>query len=77
LKNIDRYLNHPPREPEYRQHRRHNDFVANIGCSAQVVSQRLQQQWQAEASDVQLPLAMTDELVKQKYTQDSWNKQRY
>jgi lipoate-protein ligase A len=76
LENIDRYLNHPPREPEYRQHRRHIDFVANIGCSAEVASQRLQQQWQAEASDAQLPLAMTDELVKQKYTQDSWNRQR-
>jgi len=76
LQDIDRYLNHPPREPEYRRHRNHHDFVANIGCSAEVASQRLQQQWQAEAGEVELPLAMTDELVMQKYTQDSWNKQR-
>ncbi len=76
LQNIDRYLNHPPREPEYRQHRHHHDFVANIGCSAEVASQRLKLQWQAEAGDVELPLAMADELVINKYTQDSWNKQR-
>ena len=76
LQNMERYLNHPPREPEYRQHRRHHDFVANIGCSAAVASRRLQQQWQAEAGDIELPLALTDELVKQKYTQDSWNRQR-
>ena len=76
LQNIDRYLNHPPREPEYRQHRRHPDFVANIGCSAAVATQRLKDQWQAEVDDVDLPLELTDELVQQKYTQDSWNKQR-
>lgn len=76
LQNIDRYLNHPPREPEYRKHRRHHEFVANLGCAADVVSQRLQQQWQAVAADIELPMAMTDDLVKQKYTQDSWNKQR-
>lgn len=76
LLNIERYLNHPPREPDYRQQRPHRAFVANIGCSAEVVSKRLQQQWLAEASDAQLPLALTDELVQQKYTQDNWNKQR-
>ncbi len=76
LQNMDRFLNHPPREPEYRQHRQHHDFVANIGCAAEVASQLLQQQWRAEAGNVELPLEMTDELVKQKYTQDSWNKQR-
>lgn len=76
LKYIDRYLNHPPREPEYRQHRPHHDFVANIGCSAEVASRLLQQQWQAVEGDVELPLAMAEELVKEKYTQDSWNKQR-
>ena len=76
LQNIDRYLNHPPREPEYRQHRPHHDFVANIGCSAEVASQLLQKQWQAETSEIELPLAVTDELVKQKYIQDSWSKQR-
>lgn len=76
LQNIDRYLNHPPREPEYRQHRRHHDFVANIGCSAAVATQQLKHQWQAVVGDVDLPLELTDELVKQKYTQDSWNKQR-
>ena len=76
LENIDRYLNYPPREPDYRRHRPHHDFVANIGCSAEVASQLLQQQWQAKEADIELPLAMTHELVQQKYTQDSWNKQR-
>ncbi len=76
LQNIERYLNHPPREPDYRQHRKHHDFVANIGCAAEEATQLLQRQWQAIVGNVELPLAMTDELVKQKYTQDSWNKQR-
>ena len=76
LTKIDRYLNHPPREPEYRQHRQHHEFVANIGCSAADASKRLQKQWSAIKSDVPLPLELTDELVQQKYLQDSWNKQR-
>jgi len=76
LQKIDRYLNHPPREPEYRQHRRHHEFVANLGCSEVEATTRLEEQWEAIAGEVILPLAMTDELVQQKYTQDSWNKQR-
>jgi lipoate-protein ligase A len=76
LQKIDRYLNHPPREPEYRQHRRHHEFVDNLGCSEMDATARLKEQWQATAREVTLPLAMTEELVQQKYTQDSWNKQR-
>lgn len=81
LQKIERYLNHPPREPEYRQHRRHHEFVANMGCSATEATARLKAQWQATEGEaslplVTLPLAMTDELVQQKYMQDSWNKQR-
>ncbi len=76
LQKIDRYLNHPPREPDYRQHRRHHEFVANLGCTEADATARLKAQWQATASEVSLPLAMADELVQQKYMQDSWNKQR-
>jgi lipoate---protein ligase len=28
---LDRYLKHPPREPDYRAGRRHSDFVMNVG----------------------------------------------
>jgi len=31
LELIDRILKHPSREPEYRGHRRHRDFIANFG----------------------------------------------
>ncbi len=76
LQKIDRYLNHPPREPEYRQNRRHHEFVANLGCSEAEATARLKKQWHATKEEIVLPLATASELVEQKYTQDSWNKQR-
>lgn len=36
---IARYLRHPPREPEYRQHRTHADFVTSIVNEGYAVSQ--------------------------------------
>lgn len=30
LELLDRYLRHPPREPEYRRHRSHREFVRNV-----------------------------------------------
>ena len=76
LQKIDRYLNHPPREPDYRKQRKHTEFVANLGCTPEDAARRLKEQWRAEKGSERLPLAMTEELVQQKYLQDSWNKQR-
>ncbi len=76
LSKIDRYLNHPPREPEYRKHRRHHEFVANLGCTACDATRNLKRQWQAASSAVALPLESAGELAEQKYLQDNWNRQR-
>lgn len=73
---IDRYLQHPPREPDYRKHRPHRDFVCNFGSSLEDVEKELIDQWQARAEDVELPLQLAERLVREKYSQCSWNEQR-
>jgi lipoate---protein ligase len=76
LQLIDRYLRYPPREPEYRKHRPHHEFVCNLNCSTHSVEQRLAAQWQAKPEHVALPMELVDQLVREKYSQSSWNEQR-
>ena len=73
---IARYLKHPPREPGYREHRPHHEFVCNLGSSLETVEQLLANQWGAASQNVELPLALADQLVLEKYSQSSWNQQR-
>jgi lipoate---protein ligase len=73
---IDRLLKHPPREPEYRRHRRHSEFVANLELDAKSVTESLKRQWNANEPVTDLPLTIAEQLVQHKYSQDSWNRDR-
>lgn len=82
LELIDRYLNHPPREPAYRQRRPHHEFVCNLGSSYGVVEQLLANHWRATSTNLglstnkELPKEQAEQLVIEKYSQSSWNQQR-
>jgi lipoate---protein ligase len=66
---VERYLRMPSRAPEYRQNRRHADFLLNLGVSAEVVKKSLRVAWQA-SEDVAPPSAeRISKLVREKYSE--------
>ena len=73
---IDQFLLHPPREPEYRQRRKHTEFVANLGLPVELVIANLAKAWNATPSDPTLPHERIQRLVDQRYQNRSWNFER-
>lgn len=77
LEMVDRFLLHPPREPEYRHKRRHTDFVANLHLSSESVMDPLIESWQANrAACPPLPMDRIKQLVTERYGNQAWNHQR-
>ena len=76
LEMVDRFLLHPPREPEYRQKRRHGDFIANLQLPMDKLIDSLRRSWQAELTSPSLPQARVEQLVNERYANEAWNQQR-
>ncbi len=70
---VDRLLKHPPREPEYRAGRAHADFLANMHIPYQAAASALYANWPIAQKVNPLPLDRIASLVRDKYSQDSWN----
>jgi len=74
-----RYLRPPPREPEYRQHREHAEFVVNMQATASDLRRALATAWEArDACDdalISRVAARAERLVAEKYRRDDWNLQ--
>jgi lipoate-protein ligase A len=64
---IDRYLAMPPREPEYRNHRPHEQFVANLPVTAAAIREAIRGAWSATTPCTQWPRARTEELAARDY----------
>jgi lipoate---protein ligase len=73
LETIGEFLKRPPREPEYRQHREHHDFVENLPIDAAVLRQTLAAAFGADSPLVGWPRDSTSRLVAEKYGRDEWN----
>jgi lipoate---protein ligase len=73
---IAQVLNHPPREPEYRQGRPHAGFLANLHVDSDAVRESLASVWNADGALESLPTTIVHRLVKERYSQASWNYQR-
>lgn len=76
LDRIPRYLTSPEREPEYRSHRDHLDFVTNYPLSQPELKQAFIETWNAEQTEPVLPLERVKQLVAEKYTTEKWNLRR-
>lgn len=91
LSYVDRLLKHPPREPEYRRGRSHLDFIDNCYLAAPAVIEAWRLAWKAVAPapnipaannsaanfpSANIPGALVERLVREKYSQASWNLQR-
>lgn len=76
LQLLDQFLLHPPREPEYRQKRRHAEFVTNLGLRAEPLADALARAWRAKACDLPLPVDRIERLVRERYGNQAWNFER-
>ena len=63
----------PPRQPDYRAHRTHSDFVTNLQLPAQQIKEALLSAWQAQDELSDWPQESIARLVAGKYSQDEWN----
>ena len=73
LEFIERYLKMPSKFPDYRADRSHQHFLKNIEIESEKIKAVLKKCWSAEKSLKNWPQDNLKELVKTKYSQDSWN----
>jgi lipoate-protein ligase A len=76
LSMIQRYLRVPPRQPEYRQGRAHDQFVTNLPLDEVAVRDALNAAWEVSEHVSEWPQAGVQQLVAERYTQAAWNFQR-
>jgi lipoate-protein ligase A len=70
---MQRYLKRPPRQPEYRAGRSHDQFVTNLPVGPDVLRDALVTEWGPTTAAETWPAALTSELVETKYSKADWN----
>jgi lipoate---protein ligase len=70
---IERYLRAPSREPEYRQGRKHSDFLRGLNMGREELKRALRDEWKAVDRVTSLPAEPLRKLVVEKYSQLAWN----
>ncbi len=70
---IEKYLQLPPKQPEYREQRSHLDFIKNIPATREEIKLRLRSAWDATTLFEHFANGRIDELVRTKYSSDKWN----
>jgi len=76
LELASRYLRMPDRQPEYRAHRTHAEFLLNLPVTAAVLRDRLITEWQATIGTFPDIEGRTDEVLKNRYQQADWVRRR-
>lgn len=65
-------LGHPVREPDYRQSRSHREFLTQLPTTTQSLATAIEHQWSASEGLQSWPQDLTEQLVNQKYSNESW-----
>lgn len=71
---IERFLPLPSRQPPYRAGRAHRDFLTNLGVPAPMLKDELRTIWQASDPLTSWPRREVDQLVRERYAMDAWNR---
>lgn len=66
-------LKTPPKMPDYRLNRSHQDFVCNLPTSRESVKKALQIAWKATQKLENSPFELAQKLIEEKYGRDDWN----
>ena len=70
---VSELLPMPSKQPDYREHRAHTEFLMNLNLSAEKVKAALRQAWKAEEPLKNPPLEMITALARDKYATREWN----
>ena len=70
---IGRWLKAPPRQPEYRRQRSHEEFIINLGLAPGLLRDALADHWHAKDVLEAWPELLTSQLVTQRYLQPTWH----
>jgi lipoate-protein ligase A len=73
---IPRLLREPPRQPDYRERRPHERFVANLPMNRAELIAALRKTFGAEEAFGAIPSALVESLIENQYGQEVWNLQR-
>jgi lipoate-protein ligase A len=76
LRQVARYLKPPPRQPDYRAQRSHEDFLCNLPLTAPDLKQRMRTAWEAVEDGDTWPEQTVRLLCDEKYTRDEWTRRR-
>ena len=70
---VSDFLPLPSRQPDYRKHRSHRDFLRNLGVPPESVKRALREAWSAKESFGAVPLDRVESLACDKYETTAWN----
>ena len=73
---VARYLRPPPRQPDYRGQRPHEDFLCNVPLTAEAMKRQLRGVWEAAEERTTWPEAMVRSLCAEKYGRVEWTRRR-
>lgn len=73
---VSRYLKPPPRQPDYRRQREHQEFLINLPLSAEELKRRLRTIWRANVEGLAWPGEMVHRLCQEKYDRPEWTRRR-
>lgn len=70
---IERCLLPPPRQPEYRRHRSHAEFLTLLQVSAESIKAVLKKAWLADRQAETIPQNEVTRLISEQYGREEWN----
>jgi lipoate-protein ligase A len=70
---VSELLRMPSKEPDYRQNRKHGEFLTNLHLPADKVKIALEKSWNANEKLSNQPLQQISKLAHEKYSTDEWN----
>jgi lipoate-protein ligase A len=73
LAQVKQWLRPPPRQPDYRRARAHDEFILNLPLSAAAVQAALARAWNADGSFGEDLGAAIARLVTERYGREDWN----
>jgi lipoate-protein ligase A len=70
---VEKTLRLPSKQPEYRAHRSHSDFLVNVKVQSDLVKSAMASGWAASERFDSIPYDRVELLVREKYSRDEWN----
>jgi lipoate-protein ligase A len=70
---VEKTLRLPSKQPEYRAHRSHSDFLMNLKVPSQRIKSVMASGWAASEKLDGIPYDRIELLVREKYSRDEWN----